>query len=161
MRAADCFDWSPDRVAKLAEMWAEGISAAAIGKELGCGKNAVIGKRRRLKLPDRGNPSTRGPESYYKQKPAPSFTQPEIKRPAGHSAVRDTFDALGLTLYRTRVPASARLPIPVGAVGPARTCQWTDSVRSPWAWCGVPSLAGYSWCPAHKARAFKRVGEDA
>jgi GcrA cell cycle regulator len=37
-------------------MWDAGVSTAAIGRLLGCGKNAVVGKARRLDLPSRPSP---------------------------------------------------------------------------------------------------------
>lgn len=48
-----------------------------------------------------------------------------------------------------------KLPIPVGAVGRARTCQWPTSDRRPWTFCGCDSQPGYSYCAGHKAVAFR------
>ena len=48
--------WTPERVARLATMWAAGLSAAVIGRAFGVTKNAITGKRRRLGLPERGDP---------------------------------------------------------------------------------------------------------
>jgi GcrA cell cycle regulator len=41
------------KVARLMQLWDEGLSTAAIGERLGVSKNAVCGKRRRLNLPER------------------------------------------------------------------------------------------------------------
>lgn len=44
--------WSPERVAKLTQLWKLGLSAAQIAAELGgVSRNAVIGKAKRLGLP--------------------------------------------------------------------------------------------------------------
>lgn len=52
-------DWTPERVAKLTTLWMQGLSCAQIARQLGGGitRNAVIGKRVRLGLPDRAEPN--------------------------------------------------------------------------------------------------------
>lgn len=42
------FDWSEDRKKRASELFAAGTSAEAIANELGCTRNAVIGKMRRM-----------------------------------------------------------------------------------------------------------------
>ena len=50
--------WSDDRVATLRKLWAEGLSASQIAKQLGqVSRNAVIGKVHRLGLCGRATPS--------------------------------------------------------------------------------------------------------
>ena len=47
--------WTDERVEKLKELWAEGMSASQIAKSLGgVTRNAVIGKVHRLGLSNRG-----------------------------------------------------------------------------------------------------------
>lgn len=58
VRSIDCSSvrddlWQPAREDELRTLWAEGASASAIGRALGCSKNAVLGKARRLGLPGR------------------------------------------------------------------------------------------------------------
>lgn len=43
--------WTEGRVADLTKLYAEGFSCRVIGEQLGLGRNAVIGKVHRLKLP--------------------------------------------------------------------------------------------------------------
>lgn len=45
--------WTPSRVDRLSVLWREGRRASLIAVELGCSKNAVIGKAHRLDLPQR------------------------------------------------------------------------------------------------------------
>lgn len=42
--------WTDERIAELHRLAAEGLSAAEIGRKLGCSKNAVIGKLHRVKV---------------------------------------------------------------------------------------------------------------
>ncbi|MBI1251294.1 MAG: GcrA cell cycle regulator [Alphaproteobacteria bacterium] len=50
--------WTDDRVALLRKLWAEGLSASQIAKQLGgVTRNAVIGKVHRLGLAGRATPS--------------------------------------------------------------------------------------------------------
>jgi len=51
--------WTEDRVEILTKLWAEGLSASQIAKELGgVTRNAVIGKVHRLGLSGRAKPSS-------------------------------------------------------------------------------------------------------
>lgn len=47
------FEWTPEKVALLTQLWNTGLSAAEIGLKLGCNKNTVIGKAHRLGLKKR------------------------------------------------------------------------------------------------------------
>ena len=47
------FLWSDDNIETLKALWTSGESCNAIGRKLGCSKNAVVGKAHRLKLPQR------------------------------------------------------------------------------------------------------------
>lgn len=55
-RKEDRFSWTPAAVETLCRMWGEGETAAAIARAIGCGRNAVIGKKNRLKLTHRPSP---------------------------------------------------------------------------------------------------------
>ena len=48
--------WTDEMTRQLKDLWAEGISASAIGREIGVSKNSVIGKSRRLGLEARPSP---------------------------------------------------------------------------------------------------------
>ena len=50
-------EWTTDRVEQLTKLWATGLSASEIGRQLGITKNAVVGKVRRLNLAMRRAPS--------------------------------------------------------------------------------------------------------
>jgi len=52
----ECVDWTDDRIETLTALWHAGRSIRAIGAEMQISHNAVIGKARRLGLPERGSP---------------------------------------------------------------------------------------------------------
>ena len=45
--------WTTERIERLTELWASGMSTALVGKEFGLSKSAIAGKIRRLGLPSR------------------------------------------------------------------------------------------------------------
>jgi GcrA cell cycle regulator len=55
-RCAIDFQWTENAMERLRRQWADGIPTAEIGRDLGCGKNAVVGKARRMGLPVRPSP---------------------------------------------------------------------------------------------------------
>lgn len=65
------FDWSPQTVARLLDLWSLGHSTAVIGWHLGCSKNAVVGKVHRLELIARPSPIVRGTRKAAKPKRQP------------------------------------------------------------------------------------------
>lgn len=139
-RSQEWFDWTPERIARLRELWDSGMQSSAIALDLGTTRNSVLGKAHRLKLPSR--PMPRSP-----------FVQPDAPPEVSYREAMD-IDALRAHAETRR---AYKLPIPVGAVGRAPTCQWTDSNRKPWVFCGCKSAAGYSYCDAHKAIVFRRA----
>ena len=52
----ECVDWTDERMERLTALWHAGASIRAIGAEMQISHNAVIGKARRLGLPERGSP---------------------------------------------------------------------------------------------------------
>jgi GcrA cell cycle regulator len=71
--------WTPERIARLIELWEEGVTTAEIGRRIGVTKNAVIGKVHRIGLVPR----------VVKEAPPPrrnvfEFTGPACMWPIGH-----------------------------------------------------------------------------
>lgn len=63
--------WPEERMERLTAMWAEGLSCGEIAKALGVTRNAVIGKRHRMKLPKRQEASHRVNHMSYRPKREP------------------------------------------------------------------------------------------
>jgi GcrA cell cycle regulator len=51
--------WTADRIKLLTDEWLRGTKGEVIGRKLGITKDAVLGKRRRLGLPQRQHRSKR------------------------------------------------------------------------------------------------------
>ena len=94
--------WTDERVARLAKLWAEGLSASQIAADLGgVTRNAVIGKVHRLGLSGRAKPAGKS-NAASRRKPA--------ARPAsggvggggggGHARTRQTTRTVGNTVIK-------------------------------------------------------------
>ncbi len=71
--------WTEDRVEILTKLWAEGLSASQIAKQLGgVTRNAVIGKVHRLGLSGRAKPSNPARKTARKRSTAPRKRVPSI-----------------------------------------------------------------------------------
>lgn len=53
-------EWTNETIARLQELWQQGLSTAEIGRQLNITKNAVVGKAHRLGLPARPSPIRAG-----------------------------------------------------------------------------------------------------
>ena len=45
--------WTDDKIELFRQLWLDGLSCSRIAEALGCTKNAIVGKRKRLGLPER------------------------------------------------------------------------------------------------------------
>ncbi|MCJ8354500.1 GcrA family cell cycle regulator, partial [Novacetimonas hansenii] len=53
-------EWTEETIARLRDLWQQGLSTAEIGRQLSVTKNAVVGKAHRLGLKPRPSPIRRG-----------------------------------------------------------------------------------------------------
>src|SRR5262245_14680333 len=148
--------WSEAKVEELRELWASGISAGEIAKQLGCGisRNAVIGKAHRLKLERRVERQATAPRQYPTQRrkrvtprlvlpdwpprpPKPPAPPPEPPRPRPHL----------LTLFELRSD-SCRWPIEL------------DDPKTYWEptthFCGARALENSPYCDMHDRKAYHK-----
>ena len=51
--------WTAERIEMLKAMWARGLTAEEIGRQIGTSRNAILGKRMRLGLPGRDSGRSR------------------------------------------------------------------------------------------------------
>ena len=130
------FDWTPKAIAKLRRLWVEGLSTAAIGREIGVSKNSIISKAHRLRLAGRADPIRRSgvpakpkPPAVLREKPtlAPLFDAPLLK------------------------------PAPVKVTFWPGPCQWPSGDKPVRFDCTELTSDGRSYCATHCAIAYVRV----
>lgn len=153
--------WTDERVDLLKKLWAEGLSASQIAKQLGgVTRNAVIGKVHRLGLSGRAT-SNRAPR-----------TRPQTAAPAALQA-RPQADPVQIeenVLVKEKpltapAPASRALPEIVAEGGATvlslteHTCKWPigDPGESDFHFCGARSAPGMPYCAEHARLAYQPV----
>lgn len=161
--------WTPERDARLAKLWAEGMSAAKIGEDMQITKNAVIGRRRRLNLPTRGSPiSTR----IGREPSKPAHVVPLVTLPVLESikpVTRQPDHALSQNGYqrteRMQIGGRAQSSIPPQIVAVSGTpstrwphCQYIYNTGRPWIWCDQPAHVG-PYCAAHHRLCHAHVAQ--
>lgn len=177
--------WTDERVEKLKELWAEGISASQIAKVLGgVTRNAVIGKVHRLGLSNRATSSSdeakTAEPAKAKAAPAPKpEPKPEVK---AEEPVAPPVPAPAPPRRVAPVIRDATQPRAPGAPTPEeeaaratlieiekfakkitllelteRTCKWPigDPTEENFAFCGLPAVPGKPYCEHHVAVAFQ------
>jgi len=140
-------EWNEERVAALARLWREGLSASQVARRLGgVTRNAVIGKAHRLGLTMRDAPSRPN---------LPSAKMPAVKPPKRSAS-------------ETRAPSPPPRAIAVAPlsfaveVAPTATlmsldedgCRWPigDPARPGFGFCGRTRNRGGAYCAEHAPR---------
>lgn len=161
---SDLVTWTEERIEQLRKLWDQGLSASAIGKQLGVSKNAVVGKAHRLKLPARPSPirkGTRPPVRRMAVLPKP-LAAPVIRQaptPAPSPQARSV-PAPGIAPAAARTPASGRAvaagPARRAAARGAKSCLWPigDPGSNDFHFCGEEAVPGKSYCAEHCAKAY-------
>ena len=176
--------WSKnyDLEQKLIQLWADGVTASEIGRQLGTTKDAVIGRVHRLGLPGRPHPVKNRVQIYNPTPPksakpavAPSEQAPPIKllrlpKPA-EIPVMDpptlvSVKPLAPSLREKPMPESIQcqvvMPSPVIGSPPINSCcwpMWGDRERPNHTYCGAARRRG-AYCNEHGARAYTRTGRQ-
>ncbi len=163
--------WTEERVEKLKELWAEGLSASEIARVLGgVTRNAVIGKVHRLRLAGRAPARRAKPSTGTNAKRRVSQ-----KKPQG-TATPVTNGATALKARQETVPVEAAKarPAPLSLVEPPvkgritnimdlthKTCRWPigDPGDEDFAYCGDHAQPGSPYC-AHHARIAYQPATD-
>lgn len=155
--------WTDDRVATLTKLWADGLSASQIAKELGeVTRNAVIGKVHRLGLSGRAKPSR--PKRTAKAAPKPAITAkvaPKARTPRAPSAPRTPQQIV----EAAAVPAPPPLEAKAMSNGEFATiltitdhmCKWPigDPSKSEFRFCGRKTDPDEPYCVAHSRVAYQ------
>lgn len=144
--------WFPERDAALVRLWEDhSLSAAEIGRRLGVGKNAVIGRSHRLQLAPRRSPIARHVTGRTELAPRPmpaTLPLETIGRPAEPFAPAQLFTAAPGAMQ----PDPAQCCWPIGHPG-----------TPTFAFCGAAPRPGKPYCDEHCQRAYREcrtVGAD-
>jgi len=135
--------WTEERVEQLKQLWADGLSASQIARQLGgVTRNAVIGKVHRLGLAGRATPARaerprmQVARRIARPRPAPMIQVPIIEKdPVIDEHGRKT----------TVLTISDRM------------CKWPigDPSTAEFHFCGHPPKQNSPYCDAHSVKAFQ------
>lgn len=163
--------WTDERVERLKELWAEGMTASQIASNLGgVSRNAVIGKVHRLGLSNRSGagkepesePEAEEPVELSKKEKAAPAEAPveEPKSPAVEPTIEQTEsgeeDAINPVMaLAAEVERSAR-KLSLLELN-ERTCKWPigDPATDDFYFCGLPCAVDKPYCSAHVAVAYQ------
>ena len=140
--------WTDEKEKLLAKLWEQDLSAREMAAQLGCTRNAVLGKANRLGLPYKQKPNTAKHKPAKRFKPKPSNERKPPKRPD----------------LRAEAPAD----VPRGTLQeiyenlPRDNCRWIygSPVGSDFGFCTNKQKAGHSWCESHFDRVFVKVEKN-
>jgi len=147
--------WTPERIAELEKLWAEGLSTAEIGRRMGVSKNAVVGKAHRLSLPGRQSPIDAARRAAPRK---PAARKPKTQAPRrAPEAQPEAAEAPVATPVAAAKPAPQPKRAPRKHSGPS--CQWPfgDPRLPGFHFCGAPAVPGKPYCDEHCAKAYNRV----
>lgn len=143
--------WTEERVTLLRKLWAEGLSASQIAKQLtGVTRNAVIGKVHRLGLAGRATPSRPAKRPVRAQRPRIiGPTAPRLARPANAAplVVMPQLEPLRDETGRTATVLTIN----------ESTCKFPigDPGDPSFAFCGRGSAANGPYCNDHARLAYQ------
>jgi len=133
--------WNESNVARLKELWDQGLPTAQIGKLLGFTKNAVVGKAHRIGLERRPSPIRRTAVKPDRKK-ARSPIVPTLKFEASKEVLeQQTFQPAVKNLFTNQTK---------------RGCEWPDGHpdESDFKFCGKDRFEDKPYCIDHCAVAY-------
>ncbi len=145
--------WTDERVALLKKLWAEGLSASQIAKQLtGVTRNAVIGKVHRLGLAGRATPSrpAKRPVRVQRQRPqvpaSPTAPRLRVASPVAYEPELQVLEPLVLDNGATATVLTLN----------DRMCKWPigDPTDNSFAFCGRGACSG-PYCSEHARLAYQ------
>jgi len=163
-------EWNDDTIARLRDLWDQGLSTAEIGRRLGITKNAVVGKAHRLMLPARPSPIRRNVDGALPRRPVARRIVGPTLAPAPKVAEAPAF-ATAEPRPAAPVPNIRRLPAPVPApmlravpaapraAGRVPACCWPigEPGTPSFHFCGAGAVGGKPYCAEHVAIAYVKV----
>ncbi|MCX8667749.1 GcrA cell cycle regulator [Acetobacteraceae bacterium B3987] len=103
-------EWTDELIARLKELWEQGLSTAEIGRQLSITKNAVVGKAHRLGLPPRPSPIRNKTAAEGTAKPARSRSKKAEAAPVAAEAETPAPSAPPVEKKKTSSAKTAKAP---------------------------------------------------
>ncbi|MEL6687035.1 MAG: GcrA family cell cycle regulator [Pseudomonadota bacterium] len=160
--------WTEDRVETLSKLWAEGLSASQIAKQLGgVTRNAVIGKVHRLGLSGRAKPSRPKPAKTATTSRTSTATKPKRAAAAPKVSKATTSKTAKPKVAPAQLPVSAEPPLEAkplkdGSYATILTltenmCKWPigDPSSDEFRFCGRKTEPDEPYCKAHSMVAYQ------
>ncbi|MAM95028.1 MAG: GcrA cell cycle regulator [Parvibaculum sp.] len=150
--------WTDERVELLKKLWAEGLSASQVAKQLGgVTRNAVIGKVHRLGLSGRAMPSRpartrpQAPRTLVRGRPDPLTAEPREEEQAQNQSAKKAESSQ--TEERGLEPAQRATVLTLTE----HTCKWPigDPGRPGFHFCGRGAEHGSPYCTEHARMAYQ------
>ena len=138
--------WNDDNVARLKELWDQGLPTAQIGKLLGFTKNAVVGKAHRIGLERRPSPIRRTAVKPDRKK-ARSPIVPKLNFENKNEEAKET-----LSIQKNFLPIVKN----VFTNNVKRGCEWPEGHpdESDFKFCGKERFEDKPYCLDHCAVAY-------
>jgi GcrA cell cycle regulator len=148
--------WSAQQTEIFRTMWTDGATCREIANTLGVSKNAVVGKRARLKLPGRPNPAQqRGPRGRYGPRqphPPASDAFHAFIEPTKTERVKVKVSAIPRIWHTPKLRRITKsLPLEVLT---SSQCHWPLTADRPFLFCAAPASPKQPYCPVHRAMAY-------
>ena len=136
--------WNDSNVARLKELWDQGLPTAQIGKLLGFTKNAVVGKAHRIGLERRPSPIRRTAVKPDRKK-ARSPIVPTLNFEASKDEIKEVSKQTFLPAVKNLFTNQAK-----------RGCEWPDGHpdESDFKFCGKDRFEDKPYCIDHCAVAY-------
>ena len=137
--------WDESNVARLKELWDQGLPTAQIGKLLGFTKNAVVGKAHRIGLERRPSPIRRTavkPDRKKARSPiVPTLNFEASKEETIETTKHQAFQPAVKNLFKSQTK---------------RTCEWPEGHpdESDFKFCGKDRFEDKPYCIDHCAVAY-------
>ena len=160
---SDSFEWTPRATGVLRQLWDQGYSTRIIGEHLGCSKNSVVGKARRMNLSGRASPIVHGPRKVPKTKQRPIALPALPSRAPLPPVILEPFFQLPIMLPPVLVmPAPAEVParqvVALSALGSCCWPMWGYADKPTQEFCGAQRFRfDSSYCAAHHRKAYTGV----
>ena len=138
--------WDNDNVARLRELWDQGLPTSQIGKLLGFTKNAVVGKAHRIGLERRPSPIRR------------TAVKPDRKKARSPVMPKLNFESAKEETAQVNKQNSSLKPFVTNILAPAikRGCEWPQGHpdEPEFHFCGKERFEDKPYCLKHCAVAY-------